>query len=51
MAKSITLAKCEELQHLFKASSGKITVGIDLSDRYSHCCVLGLAYRIPFPII
>jgi AcrR family transcriptional regulator len=35
---SITLAKCEELQHL---SSGEITVGIDLGDRYSHCCVLG----------
>jgi hypothetical protein len=38
MAKSIPLAKCEELQHL---SSGEITVGIDLGDRYSHCCVLG----------
>jgi transposase len=41
MAKSITLAKCEELQHLFETSSGEITVGIDLGDRYSHCCVLG----------
>jgi hypothetical protein len=41
MAKSIMLAKCEELQHLFETSSGEITVGIDLGDRYSHCCVLG----------
>jgi transposase len=41
MAKSITLAKCEELQRLFETSSGEITVGIDLGDRYSHCCVLG----------
>ena len=41
MAKSMTLAKCEELQHLFETSSGEITVGIDLGDRYSHCCVLG----------
>jgi transposase len=40
MAKSITLAKCEELRHLFETSSGEITVGIDLGDRYSHC-VLG----------
>jgi hypothetical protein len=40
MAKSIALAKCEE-QYLFETSSGETTVGIDLGDRYSHCCVLG----------
>src|SRR5882672_1954800 len=40
MAKNGTLAKSEELQHSFHAAPGMVTIGIDLGDRYSHCCLL-----------
>ncbi len=41
MARIGTLAKCEELQQSFHAAPYAVTIGIDLGDRYSHCCVLG----------
>jgi hypothetical protein len=41
MAKSGILAKSEDLQESFDATTGQITIGIDLGDRFSHCCVLG----------
>lgn len=41
MAKSGILAKSHDLQESFDATAGQITIGIDLGDRFSHCCVLG----------
>jgi transposase len=41
MAKSGILAKSQDLQESFDATKGQITIGIDLGDRFSHCCVLG----------
>jgi transposase len=41
MAKNGTLANCKDLQPSFNSVSGQITIGIDLGDRYSQCCVLG----------
>ena len=41
MAKSGILAKSEDLQESFDGTAGQITIGIDLGDRFSHCCVLG----------
>ena len=41
MAKSGILAKSHDLQESFHATAGQITIGIDLGDRFSHCCVLG----------
>ncbi len=41
MAKSGILAKSHDLQESFGATTGQITIGIDLGDRFSHCCVLG----------
>jgi len=41
MAKSGILAKCHDLQESFSATTGAITIGIDLGDRFSYCCVLG----------
>jgi transposase len=41
MAKSGILARSQDLQESFDATAGQITIGIDLGDRFSHCCVLG----------
>lgn len=41
MAKSGILAKSKDLQPSFQATTEQITIGIDLGDRFSHCCVLG----------
>jgi transposase len=41
MAKNGILAKSQDLQESLDASTGQITIGIDLGDRFSHCCVLG----------
>ena len=41
MAKNGTLAKSEELEPSFRTTTKQITIGIDLGDRFSHCCVLG----------
>jgi transposase len=41
MAKKGALAKCEDLQPSFHAASNLVTIGIDLGDKYSHCCLLG----------
>jgi hypothetical protein len=41
MAKNGTLAKIQELQPSFHTTTEQITIGIDLGDRFSHCCVLG----------
>jgi len=41
MAKSGILAKSQDLQESFGATTGQITIGIDLGDRFSYCCVLG----------
>ncbi len=40
MAKNM-IATSEELAHLFPADAERVTIGIDLGDRYSHCCLLG----------
>jgi transposase len=42
MAKSGILTKCHDLQESFRATTGAITIGIDLGDRFSYCCVLGV---------
>jgi len=41
MPKSGILAKSHNLQERFDATTGQITIGIDLGDRFSHCYVLG----------
>ena len=41
MAKTVTLAKCDELQPSFHAAADQVTIGIDLGDKYSECCLLG----------
>ncbi len=41
MAKNGTLAKSKDLQPSFQTTTEQITIGIDLGDRFSHCCVLG----------
>src|ERR1700678_1348319 len=41
MAKNGTLAKSQELQRTYQTTTEQITIGIDLGDRFSHCCVLG----------
>ncbi len=41
MAKNGVLAKSKDLQPSFQATTEQITIGIDLGDRFSHCCVLG----------
>lgn len=41
MAKNGTLAKSQDLQPSFQTTTEQITIGIDLGDRFSHCCVLG----------
>jgi hypothetical protein len=46
MAKNGTLAKIHELQPSFQTTTEQITIGIDLGDRFSHCCVLGSDGRI-----
>jgi transposase len=46
MAKNGTLAKSQELQPSFQTTTEQITIGIDLGDRFSHCCVLGPDGRI-----
>jgi hypothetical protein len=40
MAKDM-LANSEELRCNFPAAAQTATIGIDLGDRYSHCCFLG----------
>jgi hypothetical protein len=40
MAKNM-LANSEELRCNFPAAAQTATIGIDLGDRYSHCCFLG----------
>jgi transposase len=40
MAKNM-IANCEELRRSFPAAPQTATIGIDLGDRYSHCCFLG----------
>lgn len=42
MAKNGTLVKTKDLQSSFSANHGQLTIGIDLGDRFSHCCVLGI---------
>jgi hypothetical protein len=46
MAKNGMLAKVHELQPSFQTITEQITIGIDLGDRFSHCCVLGPDGRI-----
>ena len=46
MARNGTLAKIQELKPSFQATTEQITIGIDLGDRFSHCCVLGPDGRI-----
>ena len=41
MAKNGILAKTQDLWESVDATTGQITIGIDLGDRFSHCCVLG----------
>jgi hypothetical protein len=36
-----TLSKSSGLSHEWKETDGPLTIGIDLGDRYSQCCVLG----------
>lgn len=40
MAKNGILATTADLKPSFEGTSGRITIGIDLGDRFSHCCVL-----------
>jgi transposase len=40
MARGARLSKLNELVWRAEAGGGPITIGIDLGDRYSHCCVL-----------
>lgn len=35
------LSKLEDLKRSFEVSKGEVTIGIDLGDRYSQCCILG----------
>ncbi|HMH12133.1 MAG TPA: hypothetical protein VK578_03405 [Edaphobacter sp.] len=35
------MANCKELRRSFPATPETATIGIDLGDRYSHCCFLG----------
>ena len=46
MAKNGMLAKSQDLQPSFQSTSEQITIGIDLGDRFSHCCVLGADGRV-----
>jgi transposase len=46
MAKNGTLAKSQELQPSFQTTTEQITIGIDLGDRFSHCCALGRDGRV-----
>ena len=41
MARNGMLAQSQDLQPSFQATTEQITIGIDLGDRFSHCCVLG----------
>src|ERR1700733_10618206 len=41
MAKNGTLAKSQDLQPSYQTTTEQITIGIDLGDSFSHCCVLG----------
>jgi len=41
MARNRVLAKSRELQNNVQTTTEQITVGIDLGDSYSYCCVLG----------
>lgn len=40
MAKQM-MTNCEELRRSFPAAPQTATIGLDLGDRYSHCCFLG----------
>ena len=46
MAKNGILAKSQDLQPSFQTTTEQITIGIDLGDRFSHCCVLGPDGRV-----
>jgi transposase len=46
MSKSGMLSKSNELMCSFEIEGEVITIGIDLGDRYSHCCVLGSEGRL-----
>jgi hypothetical protein len=47
MAKSGRLSNIAELRRSAEVTTtGPITIGIDLGDRYSHCCFLGRFLRI-----
>jgi transposase len=46
MAKSGMLSKMAELQCSFEVEKDSITIGMDLGDRFSHCCVLGKEGRV-----
>lgn len=41
MAKNGILVKGHDLKESVDATAGPITIGIDLGDRFSPCCVLG----------
>lgn len=40
MAKSGLLGVADDLRDSYEAGEGSVTIGIDLEDRYSYCCVL-----------
>ena len=46
MAKSGMLSKSDELRCNFEVQGESITIGIDLGDRYSYCCVRGVEGRV-----
>ena len=46
MAKNGMLSKSRDLQPSFHSIAGQITIGIDLGDRFSQCCVLGADGKI-----
>ena len=41
LAKSRSLAKSHHLQENFSATTGQITIGIDLGDQFGQCCAPG----------
>ena len=46
MARGGMLSRMEELQYSYETDGGAITIGIDLGDQYSHCCLLGQQGRV-----
>lgn len=41
MARSGMLSRMPKLQHSYDVAAEAITIGIDLGDRCSYCCLLG----------